>query len=251
MYTKEELTRQLHAMLPSRTTVLMHSSCKSVGPLENGADTLLDALQDSFCDGLVVLPAHTWATVNPRQPVFDVLYSPVCVGILPELFRRRSGVSRSWHPTHSVAAWGADAEQFTAGDHLCPTPCARNSAWGRLYDRDAYVLMVGVELSCMTYFHGVEEWADVPGRVDMEHPQEYVVIPPAGGRLIGHYNRHIGSPSELFPKVESDLLRAGALKFARLGDATVRVVSCRKSADLLLPMLREQPELFGMARGKA
>ena len=147
MHTKDSLIAQLSAMLPSDATVLMHSSCKSLGQMENGGDTILDALTEYFSRGLVVLPTHTWATVNDRQPVYDVLYTPVCIGLLPELFRKRPGVHRSWHPTHSVAAFGADAEEFVRGDENCPTPCARDSAWGRLYDRDAYVLLVGVELN--------------------------------------------------------------------------------------------------------
>ena len=165
MHTKDSLIAQLSAMLPSDATVLMHSSCKSLGQMENGGDTILDALTEYFSRGLVVLPTHTWATVNDRQPVYDVLYPPVCIGLLPELFRKRPGVHRSWHPTHSVAAFGADAEEFVRGDENCPTPCARDSAWGRLYDRDAYVLLVGVELNRMTFFHGVEEWNGIPGRL--------------------------------------------------------------------------------------
>ena len=188
MHTKDSLIAQLSAMLPSDATVLMHSSCKSLGQMENGGDTILDALTEYFSRGLVVLPTHTWATVNDRQPVYDVLYTPVCISLLPELFRKRPGVHRSWHPTHSVAAFGADAEEFVRGDENCPTPCARDSAWGRLYDRDAYVLLVGVELNRMTFFHGVEEWNGIPGRLK-ETPNRYVVIPPDGGALCGTTTR--------------------------------------------------------------
>ena len=53
MHTKASLLQELRALLPSNATVLMHSSCKSLGPMENGADTLLDALTEHFSDGLV------------------------------------------------------------------------------------------------------------------------------------------------------------------------------------------------------
>ncbi len=248
MHTKSSLIQQLRGMLPSTATVLMHSSCKSLGPLQNGADTLLDALCDYFSDGLVVLPTHTWATVSTKQPIYDVLESPVCVGILPELFRKRPGVHRSWHPTHSVAAWGADAEAFVRGDERCLTPCARESAWGRLYDRDAWALMVGVELNRMTFFHSVEEWANVPQRVDMEHPKRLVIVPPEGPRIIDNFFPHCADSSQLFPKAEDALLRAGAMVKTRLGDAVVRLVSCRKSADVVMDILAEDPFFFGMPR---
>lgn len=218
MHTKDSLIAQLSAMLPSDATVLMHSSCKSLGQMENGGDTILDALTEYFSRGLVVLPTHTWATVNDRQPVYDVLYTPVCIGLLPELFRKRPGVHRSWHPTHSVAAFGADAEEFVRGDENCPTPCARDSAWGRLYDRDAYVLLVGVELNRMTFFHGVEEWNGIPGRLK-ETPNRYVVIPPDGGRIVRDYYPHCGDSSQLYPKAETALLHAGAMRMEKLGGA--------------------------------
>lgn len=246
MHTKDSLIAQLSAMLPSDATVLMHSSCKSLGQMENGGDTILDALTEYFSRGLVVLPTHTWATVNDRQPVYDVLYTPVCIGLLPELFRKRPGVHRSWHPTHSVAAFGADAEEFVRGNENCPTPCARDSAWGRLYDRDAYVLLVGVELNRMTFFHGVEEWNGIPGRLK-EAPNRYVVIPPDGGRIVRDYYPHCGDSSQLYPKAETALLHAGAMRMEKLGDATVRLLSCRKSAEVVSSLLKDNPFFFGKA----
>ena len=59
MHTKDSLIAQLSAMLPSDATVLMHSSCKSLGQMDNGGDTILDALTEYFSRGLVVLPTHT------------------------------------------------------------------------------------------------------------------------------------------------------------------------------------------------
>lgn len=175
-----------------------------------------------------------------------MLYTPVCIGLLPELFRKRPGVHRSWHPTHSVAAFGADAEEFVRGDENCPTPCARDSAWGRLYDRDAYVLLVGVELNRMTFFHGVEEWNGIPGRLK-ETPNRYVVIPPDGGRIVRDYYPHCGDSSQLYPKAETALLHAGVMRMEKLGDATVRLLSCRKSAEVVSSLLKDNPFFFGKA----
>lgn len=252
MHTKESLIEQLKSFLPADATVLMHSSCKSLGEMENGADTLLDALMEYFGkEGLICLPTHSWALVGKKQPVYDVLETPSNVGILPELFRKRESVYRSWHPTHSIAAYGKDAWEFLKGDENCLTPCGRNSAWGRLYDRDAYVMLVGVELNRMTFFHGVEEWADIPERVDMDpaHANRYVVITPEGKRLPNYYQPHVNDPSSLFPKVEKQMLDSGAMKLVKLGDATVRLLSARKSADVLLEILKEDPWIFGMKRG--
>ena len=111
MYTKDDLMRGLKEMnIDPRGTLLVHSSMKAIGPVEGGADAVLDALSEYMKDGLLVLPTHTWATVKDERNVFDVLREPSCVGILPELFRKRPGVVRSLHPTHSVAALGREAD---------------------------------------------------------------------------------------------------------------------------------------------
>ena len=43
MYTKEELKQQLRNVgLTGKETILIHSSMKSIGPVDGGADTVLD-----------------------------------------------------------------------------------------------------------------------------------------------------------------------------------------------------------------
>lgn len=100
-YTKADLKHDLAAMgLTGNETILIHSSMKSIGPVEGGADTVLDALMEFFAEGLLLLPTHTWRFINEENRVFDVRRSPCCVGILPELFRQRPGVvARCTPPT--------------------------------------------------------------------------------------------------------------------------------------------------------
>lgn len=98
-YTKLDLLQDLADMgLTGQETILIHSSMKSIGPVDGGADTVLDALMEFFRPGLLLLPTHTWRTINAANPVFDVCTSPCCVGILSELFRQCPGVVRSLHP---------------------------------------------------------------------------------------------------------------------------------------------------------
>ena len=87
-YTKADLKHDLAAMgLTGNETILIHSSMKSIGPVEGGADTVLDAWMEFFAEGLLLLPTHTWRFINEENRVFDVRRSPCCVAILPELFR--------------------------------------------------------------------------------------------------------------------------------------------------------------------
>ncbi|WP_440114840.1 AAC(3) family N-acetyltransferase [Paenibacillus sp. QZ-Y1] len=245
MHTIESLMKQLEQMgIDSQGTLLVHSSMKSIGSVEGGADTVLDAFTAYLKDGLLVLPTHTWSTINADNPMFHVESSPCCVGILPELFRKRPGVVRSWHPTHSVAALGRDAEAFTKDDHLFDTPCARGSAWGKLLDRKATILLVGVDLKRNTFIHGVEEWVDIPGRLTDGHEMLYTVLPD-GTEISVPSRRHCGLPwSEHFWKVDDILERKGAMRKGQLGDAVVRVCDAAMVSDIITDMLKENPDLF-------
>ncbi|MEK4438847.1 AAC(3) family N-acetyltransferase [Paenibacillus sp. FSL K6-2862] len=245
MHTQQSLFEQLHQLgIDGRSTLLVHSSMKSMGEVEGGADTVLDVFTDYMKDGLLVLPTHTWSTINASNPMFHVESSPCCVGILPELFRKRPGVVRSWHPTHSVAAIGKDAVAFTKDDHLYDTPCARGSAWGKLLDRKATILLVGVDLKRNTFIHGVEEWVDIPGRLTDEHEQLYTVLPD-GTEISVPSRRHCGlSWSEHFWKVDEVLQRKGAMRIGRLGGAIVRVCDAAMVEAVITEMLRANPDLF-------
>ena len=123
MHTKESLFHQFEQLgIDKAGTLLIHSSMKSLGEVAGGADTVLDVFTQYMKEGLLVLPTHTWSYINADNPKFSVTDSPSCIGILPELFRKRPGVIRSWHPTHSVAALGKDAAEFTKDDHKFDTP---------------------------------------------------------------------------------------------------------------------------------
>lgn len=245
MHTKESLMKQLEAAgIDRKGTVLMHSSMKSIGQVEGGADAVLDALSDYMQEGLLVLPTHTWSYIKADNPRYDVENSPSCVGVLTEIFRKRPGVIRSWHPTHSVAALGRDAAEFTAGAEKVDTPCHRESPWGKLLDRKATILLVGVDLRRNTFIHGIEEWVDIPGRMTDGHEELFTVL-PSGEEIPVPSRRHCGlSWSMHFWKVEEVLERQGAIRRAKLGDALMWVCDTVAMTDILSDMLRTNPDLF-------
>ncbi|WP_211750221.1 AAC(3) family N-acetyltransferase [Paenibacillus sp. Marseille-Q4541] len=245
MHTIESLMKQLEELdIDSKGTLLVHSSMKSMGQVEGGADTVLDAFTEYMKDGLLVLPTHTWSYIKADNPKFYVDRSPCCVGILPELFRNRPGVVRSLHPTHSVAALGRDSIEFTHDDHHFDTPCARGSSWGKLLDREATILLVGVDLKRNTFIHGVEEWMDIEGRLTDGHEMLYTVLPD-GTEIPVPSRRHCGlSWSHHFWKVDEVLESKGAMYKGRLGDAVVRVCDAAKVAKVITEMLKDNPDLF-------
>lgn len=244
-YTKQDLLKALEALkIDPKGTLLVHSSMKSIGEVEGGADTVLDALMTYMKDGLLVLPTHTWSYINAENPKFDVVHSKVCVGILPELFRKRPGVVRSLHPTHSVAAIGKDKEAFIKDNELWHTPCARQSPWGKLLDRNAQIMLLGVDLRRNTFIHGVEEWADIPGRMT-DSMEPLIVVNEKGEEISVPSRRHCGGHwSEHFWKVDDYFKEKGVMYIGEFGDATVRICDAQKVTDLLNEMLAINPHLF-------
>ena len=65
-YTKLDLLQGLADMgLTGQETILIHSSMKSIGPVDGGADTVLDALMEFFRPGLLLLPTRCLMCAPP------------------------------------------------------------------------------------------------------------------------------------------------------------------------------------------
>lgn len=226
-----------------KDTVMMHSSMKAVGEVEGGAHTVLDALSEYLSDGLLVLPQHTYKTIDAENPIFYVDKTRPHVGILTELFFDRPEVKRSLHPTHSVGALGADAEDFVAGHEFYETPSAEGSPYWKLFDRKAKILLVGVDLIRNTYIHGIEEWVDIPNRLTDTHQQLVTVLPDGTEISVPSY-RHKGSISRNYWKVEKILADKGAIEYTTLGDARVLVCDAERLNHFIQQMLEIDPTIF-------
>ena len=225
MYTKSDLLSHLAALdINPKGMLMVHVSYKAIGEIEGRGDTVLDALAEYMRSGLLVLPSHTWTNVGPKNPVMDVLYTPSCVGALTEMFRKRPGVRRSLHPTHSLVAAGIGAAEFLAGEECIDTPCGRGGVYYKLWERDAQILLIGVNFTRNTFIHGVEEWDHAEGTISSEKTDFYV-IDEQGKRLHTPQYRHCARlGSETFSKLEAPALRQGVLTIGRFGDAAARLM---------------------------
>lgn len=252
-YTSSDLLQDLAAMgLTGQETILIHSSMRSIGAVEGGADTVLDALTAFFVDGLLLLPTHTWKTVRADAPVFDVRRSPCCVGILPELFRQQPGVVRSLHPTHSLAGCGKNAADYLAGEELCNTPCTPGGAYDRLKEVGGKILLIGVTHARNTYIHSVEEVLNVPHRLS-DRPMRLQSIDADGNAhtvwMRSHYNAQQPHISEDFVKLRQAYLDCGAAKTVRFGAAACTLCDARKIFEVTRHVLAPDPECIVTAPG--
>ena len=236
MYTKSDLIRHIKALgIQPDDTIMVHTSLKSIGILDSEdkttAEIYIDALRECVSEGLLLIPAHTWATIRENGPEFDVRTSLPCIGAVPTVAVRlaaeavdagRTDCIRSLHPTHSVVAFGEGAEAYIRGDAYASTPAPENGSFGKLHARKAKVLLVGVNQGRNTFFHAVDEFLDIPNRL-CDTPIHPVVRDYAGNATTRTLRRHSHSMSDYFMNYEAYLEHDGAISFGRIGDALVRV----------------------------
>ena len=239
MYTKQQLMQQLKSIgVNPKGTLKVHSSYKTIGEVEGRGDTVIDALMEYMRDGLLVLPTHTWEYVNVNNPVMDVLYTPSNVGILTNLFRKRENVYRSLHPTHSVAAVGKDAKEFVAGEEKVNTSCGHGGTYYKLWERDAQILLLGVNFNCNTFIHGMEEW-DNHGKYTISKEQtDLYTINYQGQRLYTPQYCHCPRTRlDIFTKLEAPAIQEGILTLGFFGDATTRLMNAKPLRELTAKLL--------------
>lgn len=249
MFTKKTLLNQIKELgIEPEDTLLVHSSMKAIGEVEGGADTVLDAFSEYLEEGLFVLPTHTWKQMDDEYPLFNPKTEPSCVGILGELFRQREDVYRSFHPTHSLVAKGRDAKSFTEGEEKFDTPCSRQGCYGKLYDRKAKILLLGCGFNRNTFLHGVEEWNNVPMRLE-EYYKNLSIVMPDGSILKRpvhpHHKPNGINVAERFHKMEGILSQKGIIHKGKFGDADCILCDAAPMADLVTEYLKKDPNLFG------
>ncbi|WP_114750993.1 AAC(3) family N-acetyltransferase [Pleomorphovibrio marinus] len=143
--------------------VLVHSSLSSLGTMTNKASMLCEALLEVLGrEGTLLVPALSYRTVTKDHPYFDHAHTPSCVGGFTEFFRKFPGTYRSIHPTHSVCAYGKNAEMLTRQHLKDKTPVGPNSPFRLLQEMDGTLLFIGCGLKPNTSMHGVEELSQPP-----------------------------------------------------------------------------------------
>lgn len=159
----ETLVKDLLALGVREGDVLMvHSSLKSMGHVEGGAETVIAALRAVLGEeGTLMLPALSYAT-SCADLYFSNLETPSCVGLITETFRKMEGVRRTNHPTHSVAVIGKYRDEMCEGWEKDDTPIGPHSPFRKLADYKGKILLLGCPFTRNTFMHGMEEIANVP-----------------------------------------------------------------------------------------
>lgn len=175
--------------IKSNDTVLLHSSLSSLGHIDGGADTVIDTLTSVLCDGTLLIPTLSFDTVTASEPFFSINDTPSCVGLISETFRKRSGVIRSMHPTHSVCGIGKYAFDILNEHINTDTPAGALSPFALLPKYNGKILMLGCGLSPNTSMHAVEELVH-PDYLLFPEQTEYTLVDGDGNVIKKKYWRH-------------------------------------------------------------
>lgn len=240
--TKEQLISQLKAIgIDKGMSLMVHSSLKSIGPVEGGPDTIIDALQEVIGPDGTLMMSTVSGNVNPGQPVFHVDYTPSTVGHLSNVFRKRKGAIRSLHPVHSIVAMGPKAKFFTEGHLEANTPWSTDSPYGKMMRNGVKILALGVDYKSNTCLHALEIEARVPGLHTEKTSTLYVFDTNDQLHTIEH---HWHAPKkDYYINMESVVAAAGGLVYGQIGTSISRLTDAEKLREVMLPIFQETPEL--------
>ena len=150
--------------LKSDDTIIIHSSLKSFGYVEGGAEAVIEGFREYLSDGTLCFPALRQKNFGSAYKDWDINNTPSDVGFLSETFRKMPGVLRSDQETHSVTATGVNAEFITSGHRggkkrVClygEYTFSYTSPWHRICDIGGKVVFIGVPMKVNTMKHLVE-----------------------------------------------------------------------------------------------
>jgi aminoglycoside 3-N-acetyltransferase len=117
--TPAELVASLNSLgIKPGDDLLVHSNTGSVESLGWTPSGMIDFLLDYLgSSGTLLMPSHPKLHEDGEKRTYKVLRSPSTVGMITELFRRRTEVVRSRFPFSAAAGLGARAHEYL-DDHV-------------------------------------------------------------------------------------------------------------------------------------
>lgn len=252
--TREDIAQALCLCGVGEGDVLLtHSSLKSFGRVEGGAQAVIAATMDAVGQtGTVVFPTFVQRDFDNAYKNWDVNKSPSDVGTITEVFRTMPGSLRSDQATHSVAAQGPLAHALTC-EHTAYGPrmgifgdyCfSYSSPWQKMALHKAKIVFIGVTTLYNTFKHFVEYCFVEEVLASITDVQRRC---QAMSELAAYDNPQRKWPNGVWPFHDTDMTeaamdRAGLLTYSQCGNSRFTCLRADEYVDFALAFFRSMPQ---------
>lgn len=211
--------------------LLVHSSLSRFGHVDGGATTVVQALLDAVSPGgSVFVP-----TFNYGQLPFDIATTPSLAGAISEAVRKRPDAIRSKHPTHPFAGVGPIAQDVLGGD-AGPSPFGPGTPIWNLWERNALLLLLGVDHRANSMIHVAEERRQL---AYIARTREAQVVQPDGSTA--HVTVARPGCSAGFNRLTPILRAEGTAIEGTIGNALVTIIRAQDVVASAEMMLQSDP----------
>src|SRR5205823_2709915 len=193
---------------------------------QTAAQALIDVVSPG---GSIFMP-----TFNYGELAYDAITTPSLTGAITETFRKLPDVARSDHPTHPMAGFGPDAANILR-EHRPLNVFGVGSPLWRLWQRKAWVMLIGCDHRSNSMIHVAEEFVGVTylkrtrvGRLIRNGVEESIEVRRPGC-------------SESFNVMDAALRRTRAIVDARIGLSNLMLMRSMDLVRAASEMLRSDP----------
>lgn len=230
--------------LSAGDVVLVHSSYKSLGPVDGGPQTVVDALLEILTpEGTLIMPTFNF-NFNKGEP-WDVRTTPSHMGVLTEVVRVNPESRRVFHPFYSFAILGKLKDELTK--HRYKDSYGEDSIFMQLRKLDARIMIIGLTYThSLTFFHHIEQMEGVDyrfikaftGLVTDETGRTYE---DTFTMLVRDVDR--GVQTEVDPMGEV-LEKRGVVSLTKIGDAEVKMMKANELYRVTAEEMKKNPGLM-------
>lgn len=217
--TKNEIAAGLKELgLKPGDIVLLHSSLASLGQVEGGARSVVDAFLDVL--------GETGTLVVPTFGAF---------GVITEIVKTHPKAVGSVHPCASVAAIGKRAADICRDHWKAETAHAEDTPYMRIAQFGGYICLLGVDQDRNTTLHTVEALLRLP----YLSTKKATFTTPEG---------EVSKEWPFFPGPHRDFIgldrifrESGKMKFTKIGNSVARLIKSQDLIDLAMEAGRRNP----------
>lgn len=224
--------------------LLVHSAYSALGDVTGGAETVVTALLDAVGEtGTVIMPSFNWDYFRAPEKVIDLSHTPSRMGIISELFRRRTDVKRTANLFHPLCVRGRFQDEILACDMF--DTWGEASPYGFMVRNGFKILLMGVDLNRCAILHYCEQRAGAHYREPVIY--QGLIIDEDGKRQPCQCRRLAlkdGAMADL--NRASDALTAGNCRTAVLGKAICRRVDLDDFVQIVCQNFRKNPDYLKM-----